>query len=69
MVLRLRLQVATRQVVADRVAEHVLERLGRRDLLAALADRDDEFHLVVQVRRARRVRTGEPLRPLRRQAW
>ncbi len=55
MVLRLRLQVATRQVIADRVTEHVLERLGRRDLLAALADRDDEFHLVVQVRRARRV--------------
>lgn len=46
-----RLQVATRQVIADRITEHVLERLGRRDVLAALADRDDEFHLVVQVRR------------------
>ena len=48
-VARLELQVAPREVVADGVAEDVVERTGRRDAPPRLADRQYELDLVVQV--------------------
>jgi hypothetical protein len=46
------LQVASREVVADGIAEHVRQRARDRNGAAALPDRDDELHFVVEVLRA-----------------
>ena len=43
------LQVARRHVVDDRVAEDVLERLARADVLGRDADDDAELHFVVHL--------------------
>ena len=51
--LRLRLEVAAREVEAHAVAEHVRQRLRLRDVGAAGLQRDHELHFVVQVGRAR----------------
>src|SRR5579864_1019073 len=45
------LQVAACQVDADTVTPDVIQRLVRRNRLSALADRDDQFDFVMQVRR------------------
>src|SRR5258708_15199687 len=50
------LQVAARQVDADAVAPDVIERLVRRNRLTGLADRDDQFDLVLHIRSQRRIR-------------
>src|SRR5258708_31770946 len=54
--LRLRLQVAARHVETERIAVHVIERLGSRDVLTLLADRGHELHREVDVLRLRRIR-------------
>ena len=61
LLLRLALQVAPRHVEADGVAPDVAHRVGGGDALAALADRDDELDLVVQVLGQGRVRHAADL--------
>ena len=46
---RLELIVAHRDVVEDRIAGDVVERLTSRDMAAALADHGDELALIVEL--------------------
>jgi hypothetical protein len=50
-----RLQVAPRQIEPDGVAEDARQRPIGGDLGAALGERDDEFDLVLQIARQRRI--------------
>src|SRR3546814_3033514 len=47
--LRARLPVSHRHVIAHAIAEYHLLRLFRRDMPAPLADDDDQFHFIIEL--------------------
>ena len=55
------LQILPRHVETDAVAEYVIERIGRVDVLAAAVQRHDHLALVAKRARHRRIRESVPI--------